>query len=618
MNEAKKLSIALPAVAALVAGCSAPQYEFDTDWHLSQEKVTAEQPAAPSGVPDLISTTAALPELAYEGHGDLYDVSVENVSVRQVLNSLADQSQLNLDVDSSVDGPISLSAYGQTLSELLERIRRQLPIRYERVGDTLVVMRDELYIKQYHINFPDLSRTYSGSSSTDVATSGSSSLGSASLSTTKNGSGSLWLDLEDAIDSVLTNLIVVLPQVSTAPAGVDEARVERQAIVEELVGREVDSSGRTAFVFTLPDAGLIVVYGNSEHHAVVSDMIGQVSDASRRQVLLQATVVEIQLNNQFQQGIDWSVFNASSSSPKLIQSAAQSYGPILGSTSTAEIEEVRSFYEAVFGEDEDAVNAAVSAFVDNAQGAPYFPPGSSTGGFINSSFVVGDLQFAISLLDTFGDTKVVSSPRISALNGQGAILKVVTDQIYFSLEVTRERDDAGVVTETYEVTEETVPIGFSVDVYPQIGTDGTIILSMKPSVSRVVGTATQPTVGTENLVRQTGVPIVSVKEIETLMLLQDGQTAVMGGLIEDQQLDNDTSVPGAASIPGIGNLFKNTDQKSSRVEYVIFVSAKIIENPSIYGDYSEFRSYLPSDETFRRDQTGSFFSRGPRSVPRSN
>ncbi len=113
-------------------------------------------------------------------------------------------------------------------------------------------------------------------------------------------------------------------------------------------------------------------------------------------------------------------------------------------------------------------------------------------------------------------------------------------------------------------------------------------------------------------------PIISVKEIESIILLNNGETAVLGGLIEDLQADSDTQVPGLGDLPGLGNLFKKVNQATRRVEYVIFVTAQVITNPSIHGDYSDYQQYLPSDELFHRDNSGTIFGSGKtRGVPRN-
>ena len=609
--------------AALLAGCNAPEYEFDTDFHITKERVAEEAPVASRNVPDLVSTTAELPEITYQDGGELFDVVYEG-SVRDLLKSLADQTGLNLDIDDDVDGIISLNAYNQTIGQILRRIQKQMPLRLETVGDTLVILADRSYIKQYNVSFPDLTRTYASSVDGSVASSGSGSLGSASIGISKDGSGSVWQDLVSVIGTVMDGLLVEEPSsADRGPFTSGEATLEAERdSLTQLSEREARPVG-AAFVHALPDAGLLIFYGNSRQHEIVRSIIRRVETSARRQVLLQATVVEIALNNQYQQGIDWSIFNPANSHPSLHLSDRNVYGEILGRPATASLEAFREFLELVYPTDEEAAGGAAQAAANvalinsemvrvSAQKAPAL----RQTGYGNLTFGIGDLEAAISLLDQFGDTRVVSSPRISTLNGQPAILKVVEDNVYFQTQITRDEAEDGTVTETIAVTEQVIPVGFVVNVYPQVGDDGTIILSMRPSISRVTGTAIPPSAG--GLEARSAVPIVSIKEIETLMLLQDGQTAVMGGLIEDQTSDASTGVPGASGLPGIGDLFQKKDQTTRRVEYIIFVSAKIINNPSIYGDYSDFQDMLPSDETLRRDASGSLFNQ-PRvgRVPRN-
>ena len=607
--------------AALLGGCSAPQYEFDTDFHITKERVADEAPKPNRNVPDLVGTTAELPELSQQTGGELFDV-VYDGSVRELLIRLSDQAALNLDIDTGVDGYIQISAYDQTIGQILERLKRQLPIRYETIGDTLIVLNDESYVKQYHLSFPDLTRTYSSSVDGSTPTSGSGSLGSAAIGISKDGTGSVWQDLEAAIAVVIAGLTnEPATSLDRGPYETeDEAQAERSAALTSLSERTSVGAIADAFVHTMPDIGLIIFFGNAEQHELVSAIIARIESSSKRQVLLQATVVEIALNNKFQQGIDWSVFNSTGRSLKAVQSQRVKNGSVIGTVTQAQLESLKSRLELIYPTDEGVVGAERAAanqlLIQNylVQESNINQPFTSQTGFLNFNFGIGDLDAAISLLDQFGDARVVSSPRISTLNGQPAILKVVEDNIYFNTEITRDTGDDGSVTETVSVNQNVIPVGFVVNVYPQISADDTIILSMRPSISRVTGTVQPPTVGT---ISSSPVPIVSVKEIETLLLLQDGQTSVMGGLIEDQIIDSSTNVPGAADIAGIGDIFKNKDQQTRRVEYVIFVSAKIVNNPSIYGDYSDFQDLLPSDETLRRDTSGSLLTRPGARVPRT-
>ena len=587
MNDSK-FRILLPALGLFLTGCGAGSYEFDERWHISHERVAEEAPAVPEGVPDLVASPAALPDLAYEGSADIFDVVVDQVDVKIVLNNLADQARVNLDIDPAVNGVITLNAYGQTLDQILARIQSQIALRYERVGGTLVVMNDEHYFKQYVVNYPAITRSFNSSASSGLTTTAGSS-GNSAVLTSQFGSGSLWINLQAAIDAVLE----VDYQFSREVPVADEEQGPLSA--SELAGLETIISS-DPFAVTMPDSGLIVVYANSALQKIVSGIVSQVSSASVRQVLLEATVVEIQLSNQYRQGVEWGLFNPNE------QNASNLGFQIL-----------------------QAGNSAAGTVLTNTEGGLVASAtGLTTGGFINGLFSSGTVQAAVSFLDKFGDTRVVSSPRVSTLNGQVALLQVVRDEVFFEIKVEvsqaiaapgqGETVSSPFVAET--VTATTLPIGFSMTVFPQISADGTVILTVRPSITRLVRVARSPVTSSGTSLQ---VPVTSVKEIESIILLNDGQTAVLGGLIEDRSGDEESGIPGLGRIPGLGNLFKKQDQTTNRFEYVIFVSARVIKNPSLHGDYSDFQELLPSDETLARDKSASFAGGGrTRSVPRSN
>ena len=671
MSTMKK-SHFIPVVAAVLAGCGSDSYEFDSDWHISAERVAEESPKAPSSIPDLVGNTAVLPKLEYGGAAEVYDVVVENADVRLVLNQLADQARLNMDIDPYVGGLISMNAYGQTIEQILERIRSQMAMRFEKVGNSLVIMRDEPYFKQYVVDFPYITRTWSSSADAGLTSTGSGSLGTSDINTSQSGSGSFWGSVESAIEDIVVTDSTFNAFVSAAD---DIADSDLEALNEK--ASKEDPLVRGSFVSIVPEAGLVIVFAAADKHKEVAQFLSTYSSVAKRQVQLQATVVEVQLSNAYQHGIDWSLFNTFSNSPKLVQSARDNFLPVLSSgdeslnamealgriaftgfvssdfadglesdgglfgdeaapnkdiadafrdyvdanPSSVDSEVADVVYARLLSNGGDGVDVAGPedyTFIATADQLSELGNNSFTpqqGGFLTGTFSHGTLQAAVSLLDRFGDTRIVSSPRVSTLNGQGALLKVVTDQVYFSLTRTIAEDDDGTSETTVDVAEEVVPVGFAMSVFPQISADGTIILSLRPSLTRVIGVANTRGDG-EGIFEN--VPVVSVKEIESLMLLNDGETAVLGGLIEDRQADKDTQVPGLGDLPGLGNLFKNVDQESQRVEYVIFVSADVIKNPSLHGDYSDYKQYLPSDEVFDRDNTGTIFGTGrTRAVPRN-
>ena len=143
------------------------------------------------------------------------------------------------------------------------------------------------------------------------------------------------------------------------------------------------------------------------------------------------------------------------------------------------------------------------------------------------------------------------------------------------------------ISRTYEVTENTVDVGFSLNVLPHITNSGEVFLNLKPSVTRILDYRRAPTpaaVGGNSGAVDNLVPITRVRELESVMTLRDGEIAVLGGLLEDRTSDNNSSVPGLADLPGIGVLFQKKNESTYKTEFVVFIKAKIIKNPSLYGD----------------------------------
>jgi general secretion pathway protein D len=245
-------------------------------------------------------------------------------------------------------------------------------------------------------------------------------------------------------------------------------------------------------------------------------------------------------------------------------------------------------------------------------GGGLVPTTAAGNNFFTGVFRKGDIGAAVQLLDQFGDAKVLSSPRISALNNQPALLRVVDQEVYFNIEVDDEYNETtGTLSgRSYTVEENTVDVGFVMNVFPNISDDGEIILNLKPSVTRVLNYRKVPspslpggvTTGTST---DNVIPITRIRELESLISLRDGEVAVMGGLLEDRTGDNSSSVPGISKLPGVGTLFEKKEQKTYKTEFIVFLRARIITNPSVNGDYSDYRHLLPDTDFILRD-TGSY------------
>jgi general secretion pathway protein D len=319
-----------------------------------------------------------------------------------------------------------------------------------------------------------------------------------------------------------------------------------------------------ASVISNPESGILTIRATSRQHEKIQEFLDQVLSSAKRQVLIEATIAEVQLNNQYQQGIDWSAARR-------------------GSTGFT-------------------FNQSVS--------------GTTTASPTGSLMVIGaaapnwsNLLASVRLLESFGNVRVLSSPRLTVLNNQTAILKVVDNQVYFTIEATTTAGSAGVApVTTFTTTPNIVAVGFIMNVTPQISDADSVLLNVRPSISRIVGNVADPnpTLAAPCGAAGAGVagcgpitsniPIIQTREMESLIKVNSGQIAVMGGLIQDRVNNLEDSVPGASRLAGIGRLFENKNLSNTKTELVVFMRPIIIRDASIDGDYRGYRTFLPDDQ----------------------
>ena len=637
---AKALALS-SSFAALVAGCGSPNYEL-SEHHITDEQVAEEEPVSAENIPQLVRRSPTLPALELSEGAETFSVVVTKVDVQELLFALARDAGVDMDIDSRVGGIVSISAIDETLDSILERIAIQIDIRVEVHGDSITVLPDEPFFKQYVLDYVNLERTGSSSASIQGNLAGGAG-GTSSASVSNTGDNDFWAALEDSLDELLDVEIT---------EGEDSSD-ERVSAGEERETR-LDAEESTYTIHR--PTGVILVYANGKQHKQVQELLDRIGEIASRQVLLEATVVEVVLNNAYQQGIDWSylsnkfgitqspgggalsqlpgpigtilgqvlqsqsqVFNIidadgngefSDAERRAAQVRAAQYAAGNRGAETPEIEDIEVGEGQVFG-----YSVTRQVYTDSAnQGArgPFntgtlIPNRAPEQNFLTATFRSGDLTAAVDLLERFGDAKVISSPRVSTLNNQPALLQVVDNEIFFRVEVEEETDEeTRIVTREFTVEEETIAIGFSMNVMPQISRDGIVMLNLKPSVTRVIGRAIAPNPSGVNGV-QTTIPIVRVRELESVMALRDGEVAVLGGLLEDRTADDNRNIPGLGKLPGIGALFEHKNEQTFKSEWVVFIRAKIIKNPSLFGDYSEYRNLLPDTDFLRRKEGNTLF-----------
>jgi MSHA biogenesis protein MshL len=581
-EDAREASLArVFAAAALIvaiAGCSQAPLKPSAG-HIQTE---ATPPAG--AIPPPVQLAPALPPPSPAQRPETYSVVVNNVRVQDLLFALARDAKLNVDIHSSVTGSVTLNAIDQTLPQLLGRIARQVDMRYEMDGQTLTVTRDVPYLRVYRIDYVNLARDATSTANVSTNVSGATPGGGGSSSqntstsvirTTSNNK--FWDTLVANVRDLLreTDKIVPLnaPTASPAPAtpgGPAGAPSAAPAVQPTTEFREAAS------VISNPESGVLSIRATSRQHEKVQEFLDQVMGSARRQVLIEATIAEVQLNNQYQRGIDWSRIRPA------------------GSTSGFTFQQSQTGFPFNFGQNN------ISNFV-----AGYVSPGLN-------------LSATLRLLESFGDVRVLSSPKLSVMNNQTAVLKVVDNLVYFLISSNITPGTA--LTQpiiTYTTTVNSVPVGFLMSVVPQISDNDSVLLNIRPTISRKVSDVADPNPALANPcgfnVPSGGcgipavtnlIPVIQTREMESVMRLQSGQTAVLGGLIQDSTTNNEDTIPGVSRIPGIGQALAQRKDLNQKTELVIFLRAVVIRDSSVDGDYSRLRDLLPGSDFFLKPNPG--------------
>ena len=571
-------AVAAAVLALALAGCG------QTPLKPSPSHIRAEPVPAEGTIPAPVQVAPVVPPPAPAPRPETYSVVVNNVRVQDLLFALARDARLNVDIHPGVAGSVTLNAIDQTLPQLLGRIAKQVDMRYEIDGQTLAVMRDTPYLRIYRVDYVNLARDTTNQANLSTQVSGGTSAGGAGSAGAQNNSTSViktisvnkfWETLVANLKDILreTDKIVPLtapgsapvaaavapaaapPAPGTAPPGQPVAAPAPQASVEF---REAAS------VISNAEAGVLSIRATSRQHEKVQEFLDQVLVSAKRQVLIEATIAEVQLNNQYQRGIDWQ---------RLRHAAGFSFTQASGAT---------------------PAGISTNAFTIGFGSGPGF-----------------NISGTIKLLESFGDVRVLSSPKVSVLNNQTAILKVVDNLVYFTVQATTVTAANAPAVTTFTTTVNSVPVGFIMAVVPQIGENDTVLLNIRPTISRKLRDVADPN---PSLANPCGIPVpvggcnipaiaslipeIQTREMESLMRVQSGQTAVLGGLMQDSVTNIEDTVPGVRNIPGVGQLLAQRKDVNQKSELVIFLRPTVIRDTSLEGDYARFRELVPGSDYF--------------------
>lgn len=546
--------------------------------------ITKADEARPAGaIPAPVQSGPVLPPPKATVRAETYSVVVNNVRVQDLLFALARDAKLNVDIHSGVTGTVTLNAIDQTLPQILSRVSKQVDMRYEVDGPNLTVMRDTPYLRNYRIDYVNVARDARSTANLSTQVSGSGAPGASAGAAQNNATAVIntvsvnkfWETLVANVKDILreTDKIVQMtspaastPAPTAAPPGGQPGAAGAPAAPPS--PQPAMEFREAASVIANAEAGVLTIRATSRQHEKIQEFLDQVMVNARRQVLIEATVVEVNLNNQYQRGIDW----------QRLRTGAAGIG-------------VPSFGTGQSG-------------MEFGQASAGTPAGVNTAAFIFGGAIASlNFNVAIKLLESFGEVRVLSSPKISVLNNQLATLKVVDNLVYFTIQSTTSQAQTTALT-TFTTTLNTVPVGFIMSVVTQISENDSVTLGMRPIISRKIGDVADPNPELAKQGVTSLVPVIQSREMESILSMQSGQVAVLGGLMQDQRSLTEDTIPGVNRLPGLGTLLEQRKDQNTKTELVIFLRATVIRDASIDGDLRRLRELMPGEDYFTKPNPG--------------
>lgn len=532
-----------------------------------------------AGIDSKIPTISAyqpanIPNLNFN-ENEIYSITAVNVPVNELLFKLAQDANKEIDIYSGVGGLVTINAINQPLDSILKRISEQLGFVYVLKRNQIVIKPDYPEWRSYKIDYVNITKTSTESidmqMSVSSSTDGAATVNNPSTTSVKVESKHLfWENLKQNIEilaqvnplDAFREEFVQRKMMNDATAKGNGATTTNSPVFGDSVASNGDfqASQKSALsskisVNTLvnPEAGMIAVYATDARHKEIKKYIDEVVNRVERQVFIEATVVEVELNDTYQAGIDWDFVNT------------KFFGNNGGITLSSPFS--------------GPSNGFSIGTID--------PFTSGTGPFKTGNW---DITSNIKLLSEFGDSKVLSSPKIMAINNQTALLKVVKNLVYFTVEADSSAE-GGVSQTTYTTEIHSLPVGFTMSVTPFVTDSDEVILNVRPTISKKVDSVKDP--NPSLTVIQSEIPVIQEKEMSSVLRLRNKQTAVIGGLIEDYNANLKTGTPGVSEIPFFGDLFSVRDDNANKKELVIFIRPIIVENPDIdAGDLKSVAKFL--------------------------
>ena len=486
-----------------------------------------------------------------------FDVAVSDAPARPFFEGLADGTPYNIVLEPGVGGTVTLKLKNVTLIEVLDAVREAYGYDYRRIPSGFVIVPPAMQTRLFQVNYIDLERR--GTSRTRVA---SGQVGQSSSQATPGGAtqgfdgqsqglsepaGAVFAGRNGGKDA---NQIKEITGTSISTRSSSDFWPELETSLRGLVGTD---GGRAVVVNA--QSGIIAIRANPRELRDVQQFLDKIQDIVSRQVIIEAKIVEVELSSAFQAGINWAAIAQQGS--RTI-SAFQT-GPQQG-----------------FGSNNLTLLNQPSVPVTVGPGNPVNSVVTNTlGGAFALAVNAGSFNAYVELLATQGKTHVLSSPRVSTINNQKAVIKAGDDE-YFVTGVSS-NTVVGVGASTSSNLD-LAPFfsGVALDVTPQLSGDGQIILHIHPTVSDV--TQKVLTVTAQGVTNSLPLAFSQVRESDSVVKAKSGQLIVIGGLMLSNHQVQDYRVPLLGDLPLVGKLFQSRQKTDDHTELVILLRPIIVDS----------------------------------------